>query len=212
MVGETHGYCSCMTGQREEPTITDCVAFRSVLGAAFASDPMFVWLFPDDRFRQDASAAWLGLFVEAYAGRGRVDTLKIDGQVVAVALWRMSVETPLEWPASPGVGGLLGALIGGDRVAAVGAGLGQFGASHPQQPHAYLAFLAVSPGHQRAGLGRQVIAGGLEAAAAQGLGVHLETTNPANLAFYGSLGFSVSGQFVLAPDGPPAWTLWRDAP
>ena len=39
-------------------------ALRKVLGEAFAPDPLFQWLFPDEATRLDAAAAWLGLFVE----------------------------------------------------------------------------------------------------------------------------------------------------
>ena len=44
-------------------------ALRKVLGEAFAPDPLFQWLFPDEATRVDAAAAWLGLFVERYVSR-----------------------------------------------------------------------------------------------------------------------------------------------
>ena len=45
-------------------------------------------------------------------------------------------------------------------------------------------------------------------AAAAGVGVYLESTNPRNLPFYGSCGFQRLGEFELLPDGPPAFRLW----
>jgi hypothetical protein len=50
---------------------------------------------------------------------------------------------------------------------------------------------------------------GMAAADAEGVGVHLETTNPENLAFYGSLGFEVSHEIRLEPGGPELWAMWK---
>ena len=72
-----------------------------------------------------------------------------------------------------------------------------------------MQFLAVSPEHQGHGMGRRVIMPGMAAADAEGVGVHLETTNPKNLAFYASLGFEVSHEIRLEPGGPELWAMWK---
>ena len=41
--------------------------------------------------------------------------------------------------------------------------------------------------------------------------MHLETTNPDNLAFYRSLGFAVTGHLRFDFGGPELWGLWRAA-
>ncbi len=151
----------------------------------------------------------MGLFVEEYLLHAQVDTLEIDGQIVAVALWRRPGTPPIPYPEFPSIPGLLGALVGPDRQMAIGQAVRAFAAARPEEPFAYLHFLAVAPSHQGRRLGRQVIQPGLDMASSAGVGVHLETTNGATLPFYDSLGFGVTNSFTLDSGGPAAWTLWR---
>jgi len=48
---------------------------RATVAAAFATDPMLQWIFPEAVHRAQATAAWLGVFVEAYAAAGVVDVV-----------------------------------------------------------------------------------------------------------------------------------------
>lgn len=181
---------------------------RSVLGAAFADDPMLHWVFRDVALPEQAIAAWLGLFVDAFAGGGVVDVVVDDAlEPLAVALWRVDT-SPLPYPELPNLGGLLVSFLGVERATDVGAGLGAFGDNKPDPPFHYLQFLAVHPAHQGQGLGRLLVAHGQERAERHGQGVYLESTNPRNLPFYRSVGFSPQGEFTLQPDGPTAWRLW----
>jgi ribosomal protein S18 acetylase RimI-like enzyme len=168
---------------------------------------MFQWLFPHDESRPQFAAAWLGLFVEAFAGGGTVDVVIDDDQVVGAALWRTD-DAPLPYPALPNLGGLLVALLGPERSATVLPALGLFAEHKPEPPFHYLQFLAVHPAHQGQGLGRMLVAHGQERASRNGQGVYLESTNPRNLPFYRSVGFTSQGEFTLQPDGPTAWRLW----
>jgi ribosomal protein S18 acetylase RimI-like enzyme len=188
-------------------TVSELLAARSVVGRAFADDPLMAWLFPDERVRLDATSAWLGVFVDAYVSAGYAD-VECDGdEIIGVALWRTPIDAQLMFPNAPTLGGLMAALLGVERAAAIGTGLRVFGASHPTEPHAYLNFLAVDPARHGEGLGSRLVRRGLERAAALGLPTHLETTNTRNVGFYRALGFEVTAEFTLAPDGPPAWTL-----
>ncbi len=192
---------------------------RGLLARAYIDDPLMRWIFPDDATRADATAAWLGLFVEAYAAVGDVDVLEgepaLGGEpsVVgscpeAVAVWRMP-GTALSWGAAPSVGGLLAALVGVERAREIGAGLAQTRGLAPDEPHAYLHFVAVDPERQGRGRGREVLAPGLARAARAGLGVHLETTSPRAVPFYERLGFGVTAEITLGSNGPPLWAMWR---
>jgi len=190
-------------------TSSDVPAIRSVLGEAFASDPLFQWLFPEPATRLDATAAWLGLFVERYVSRGPIHVI-IGDAVEAVAVWQPPGETAMPVAVGPpSIGGLLAALLGPDRVDELGDALRAIGSVRPTRRHSYLQFLAVSPEHQRHGMGRRLVMPGMAAADAEGVGVHLETTNPANLDFYRSLGFEVSHEIRLEPGGPELWAMWK---
>jgi len=191
-----------------EPVLSQVVRAREVLAAAFTNDPMMLWLFPEPVGRADAVAAWLGVFVEGFAASAVFDTvLDDDGRIAGVALWRLGA-TEVQFPAAPTVGGLLVALIGPEAAVQFGGGLGAFAANKPSPPYHYLQFLAVHPAQQGRGLGRQLVQHGQQRAAAAGVGVYLESTNPRNLAFYHSLGLQPAGEFTLQPSGPVAYRLW----
>ena len=195
-----------------QPSLARSVAIRRVVAQAFVDDPLLQWMFPDESTRVESTAAWMGLIVEEYILHARVDTVEIDGEIVAAALWRIPGDARLPHPEHPSLPGLLAALVGNERQLAIGNALRAFSAVRPTEPFAYLQFLAVSPPHQGRGLGREVIRPGVDAAAAAGFGVHLETTNPRNLSFYRSLGFQVTTELTLEVDGPAASILWMPCP
>jgi GNAT superfamily N-acetyltransferase len=72
---------------------------------------------------------------------------------------------------------------------------------HPEDEHVFLWFLAVGPRHQRAGVGRALLARVTEEAEAP---VYLDTTNPANVPYYASAGFEEIGRGRLPRDT----TMW----
>jgi ribosomal protein S18 acetylase RimI-like enzyme len=76
---------------------------------------------------------------------------------------------------------------------------------HPEDAHVYLWFLAVDPAHQRAGLGRALLARVCNDAEAP---VYLDTSNPANVPYYASAGFEEIGRGTL-PRDTPMWFMRR---
>ena len=76
---------------------------------------------------------------------------------------------------------------------------------HPDEEHVFLWFLTVHPEHQRAGIGRQLLARVVEEAEAP---VYLDTANPANLPYYASAGFEEIGRAAL-PRGATMWFMRR---
>jgi GNAT superfamily N-acetyltransferase len=99
----------------------------------------------------------------------------------------------------------------GPRAALVAAGFGLLGAERPHGvPHHYLSLLATDPGRRGGGVGMRLLAGTLDAVDAAGLPAYLESTNPANVDRYRSVGFERYGSFEL-PEGPTVTTMWRPA-
>jgi ribosomal protein S18 acetylase RimI-like enzyme len=79
---------------------------------------------------------------------------------------------------------------------------------HPEDPHFYVWMLAVSPKHQRTGVGRALLNTGLARAEELGTYTYLETANPDNLPYYASFGFRETGETSL-PRGAPIWFMIR---
>jgi GNAT superfamily N-acetyltransferase len=76
---------------------------------------------------------------------------------------------------------------------------------HPEDEHVFLWFLAVDPRHQRAGIGRALLARVCEEAEAP---VYLDTSNPDNVPYYASAGFEEVGRGTL-PRDTPMWFMRR---
>ncbi|MEI8238690.1 MAG: GNAT family N-acetyltransferase [Actinomycetota bacterium] len=198
------------------PHPLDIAAARTTLAEAFVDDPLMAWMFPDLRLRPHFAAAWMGVFIEAYAAGAHIDLL-VDDQaaadpaavpaVVGAAVWRLN-EAPLPFAPLPGLGPLMEAFMGGQRAIDVGVGLAAFAENKPDPPYHYLMFLGVHPAQQGRGLGRRLVAAGQARAASEGAGVYLESTNARNLSFYRSMGLQQVGDFVLEPAGPPVYRMW----
>jgi len=82
--------------------------------------------------------------------------------------------------------------------------------AHPRYDHFYVWMLAVSPDHQRKGLGRRLMTRALERADAAEVPAYLYTGNPANPPYYRSFGFDVTGEATI-PGDTPVWFMERPA-
>jgi GNAT superfamily N-acetyltransferase len=82
----------------------------------------------------------------------------------------------------------------------------RLGAGHPDEPHLYVSLLAADPRHQRGGRGRALLQAALDEARRLGVPAYLDTANPANLPYYHSFGFVLTGETKL-PRGAPLWYL-----
>ena len=187
------------------------VEARTLLARAFVDDPLMVWFFPEDASRVHACAALFGVFAENYLRAGRVDVVHRD-RPVALAMWRRPGEAGERLDVLPTPSGLMTALMGPARAAEVGAAFSVVPGLRPQEPYAYLHFLAVEPALRRQGLGGQVLAPGLAAAHEAGLMACLETMNPANVPFYEEQGFAVRHEVALAAGGPTVWAMATAVP
>jgi ribosomal protein S18 acetylase RimI-like enzyme len=93
------------------------------------------------------------------------------------------------------------------RFAGIGAAAER---AHPTAAHWYLETLGVEPTAQGRGWGRRVLGPRLEWADAQGLPCYVETSDPANEAFYRGQGFEVvAPRLEHLPGGPPYLGMLR---
>jgi ribosomal protein S18 acetylase RimI-like enzyme len=184
-------------------TPSDAPLIRTLFANAYVDDPLMRWVFPDDELRVEATAAWLGAFIDRYVSTGRFVVADDGDTLTGAAIWRWPADGQGDdTPILPSPGGVLRALVGDARAHEIGAAFGVVPPLRPPAPYAYLHFLAVDAAHRRHGVARTLVTAGVDAATRDGLGVVLETTNPDNHPFYRALGFNVVGTTRLGGDGP----------
>lgn len=176
------------------------------LTAAFATDPVVTWLLGGPgRTNERRLRRFFRLTVpRSAAGLGGCD-LADDG----AAVWYAP-------GAYASASGSLGELA--RAVATFGRGLGQAGEAdaemrrlHPTEPHWYLQFVGVRPGHVGRGTGTALLEHRLATIDAAGGPAYLESSLERNLPLYERLGFVVREEVRLGPGAPPEWLMWRAA-
>lgn len=187
-------------------TRSDQGTLADVLAHAFAADPIWRWLAPDDhRYTTRAPA----MFAEELHQKVRQGHVYTTDERSGAALWA----PPGMWKTSPL--GALGALVPGIRLlgpSGIRRGIeliGRMERAHPRDDHWYLAVLGTHPDHQGRGVGSAVVEPVLARCDLDGVPAYLESSNPANVAFYERHGFRVTGQ-VTPTGGPPLDSMWRD--
>ena len=184
-------------------------AAADVVAAAFLHDPGWCAVGPRSEGRRLRMVRGYTRGLLAAARRwgdpvlGAYDGDRVVGVLIAFAegrypppLWAMAFEARGIVPAGPPtwVRGLRGQAV--------------LDAGHPDEPHVFVSFLAVSPDSQRKGAGRALLGDVIADADSRDVPVYLDTANPDNLPYYRSFGFEPTGEARL-PRDTPAWYLLR---
>ena len=172
-----------------------------ILVAAFASDPVERWMYPEP----ERYFTHFPEFLAAFGGKAfETGTVWRLGDFSAVALWLPPGAEPDDDAIVKVLAETVSPALHGDLFAVVD----QMTAAHPTFPHWYLPWLAVDPGLQGRGLGGALLEHGLQIVDASHLPVYLETPNPRSVAFYERHGFRVVGE-AQAGTCPPLALLLR---
>ncbi|WP_344526984.1 GNAT family N-acetyltransferase [Streptomyces albiaxialis] len=181
----------------------DLPGARELLHAAFRTDPVSRWIFPEEERRETWHPLLFGAFLE---GAFRYGTAEMTADGVGVALWFDARAEPVGLDET---GALLDAVDPGNpRVPGIGAVTGEV---HPHEPHAYLQALAVRPGLQSRGIGGALLRLALDRCDKEELPAYLEASSERSRIFYERHGFAPRGTpLVLPGGGPPMWPMWRE--
>jgi GNAT superfamily N-acetyltransferase len=178
-----------------------------MLGQAFVHDPVWAWAFPDPQARAGQLGRWFDLIAASAVEHRWV--WATDGHEAAT-VWLPPGQPELNDAAAERLEPLVVDLVG-PRAPLVMEVFDRFDAAHPhEREHFYLSLLGTHPDHRGRGIGMDLLRANLAAVDAAGMPAYLESTNPANLARYQSVGFEVSGRFDLPEDGPAVTTMWRE--
>jgi ribosomal protein S18 acetylase RimI-like enzyme len=151
--------------------------------AAFANDPFYRWMQPDDDAWPTFARAWFGFATDVFL---RADMSTITDH--AVAIWIPPGVEPLTADDVARGRAVLDEHLG-PRADEVFAGIMATRGHEPAEPHTSLQYIAVAPSHQGLGLGGQLLRQVLDDLEGP---AYLVSTNPANESFYKRHGFEVT--------------------
>jgi GNAT superfamily N-acetyltransferase len=184
-----------------------------MLARAFDDSPIFEYLFPDGPSRARIITGFFRSVCSDALPFGNVYVAVEDQRIIGAACWY----APGRYPPSK-----LRQLRQFATVLALGrhapsrmrfalAYLNATEKVHPKNEHWYLAILGVEPDRQGQGIGARLIDHTLDPLDREGLDAYLETDKESNLAWYARRRFELRETLHPTPDGPPTWTMWRDA-
>jgi GNAT superfamily N-acetyltransferase len=175
------------------------------LASAFATDPVFRWIYPDEGRLAAVLPPVFEIFTSVIARHGASQLL---GDADAAALWvppgeELVAESEMEAFITQ-VTEL--APLDAERVLTA---FELMAAVHPTEPCWYLNFIGVDAERQGRGYGSALLRAGLERADGDGVPSYLEATSPENRRLYERHGFVAVGSIDL-PSGPSMTPMWRE--
>jgi GNAT superfamily N-acetyltransferase len=184
-------------------TERDLDALTATLTAAFETDPLWSWAFPE---REDLATWWRFSIGSAL----RYPWVWIAEECAAASVWIPPNGEELTAEEEAEVEPLLGDLLG-PRVPLVMELLERFEGAHPTEPpHYYLSLLGTHPDHRGKGLGMALLADNLARIDAERAPAYLESSNPGNDGRYERHGFHRVGQFTRPDEQLTISTMWRE--
>lgn len=185
-------------------TERDLESATELLTAAFASDPVWGWAFPE---RADLKRWWRFNIRSAL----RFPWVWVLGDFAALAMWIPPGESELTEEEEAQVEPMIKELVG-SRATEVLELLERFESSHPAgPPHYYLSLLGTDPARRGHGYGMALLEHNLALIDGEQMPAYLESSNPGNDPRYERRGFRRVGEFNR-PDGAlTVATMWRDA-
>lgn len=183
--------------------ITERPQTTATLVAAFTSDPLLRWMFPD----ANQYLTWFPEVIRHFGGRAfEHGSAHRTTDYRGVALWL----PPGVFPDEEALGAVMQEGVAPDLVDAVFGLLAQVGASHPEEPHWYLPAIGVDPHAQGRGLGSALLTHALLTVDEQHVAAYLEASNPRNVPVYERFGFSVIDE-IQAGTSPTILPMLRPA-
>jgi GNAT superfamily N-acetyltransferase len=208
---------SSATGHNVEALSLDSAtltAAAAVAAAAFADDPFFVFLSPNERIRRRGLAIYFKGLVASLGDRGVVLGVRgTDGRVLGVAAFVKPGGYPLPAGAQLRQLGAAFRALAPRPPALVSGGryLLAIDRAHPREHHLwYLSLLVVDPGAQRGGIGGALQEHIYREADAEQIPSYLETQKEANLVYYRRFGYELVQELHPVRRGPPLWTMRRE--
>jgi GNAT superfamily N-acetyltransferase len=189
-------------------TEDDHEAAAEALALAFADDPAWAHLLPDDGTRAERLLVFFNAEIDNLAPEYRQVWVTEDGS--GAAIWARPGNWRVPFMRTMRPSRQMAAAFGRRLPLATWTQL-RFERHHPRAPHHwYLHYLGVEPRRQGRGLGGALLSPVLDLCDREGTPAHLEASTERNRVLYERNGFSLTGTFPLPAGGPPVREMWRD--
>ncbi|WKU05495.1 N-acetyltransferase [Micromonospora sp. HUAS LYJ1] len=185
-------------------TSSDAGPLIAVLAEAFHDGPVAEWLIPDPTDRRVVLYRYFRNAFHHGLAHGHIDTTT---DLSAVAIWYPRLDPPPQGHTRERQEALEHAT--GPYAPKFTLMEAMFDAFHPDEPHHYLAYLAVDPEQQNRGIGAALLHEHHRHLDQVGLPAYLEATNTRNRQLYRRLGYTAGPPLILPTDGLPIWRMWR---
>ncbi|MDG4790166.1 GNAT family N-acetyltransferase [Micromonospora sp. WMMD1102] len=178
-------------------TENDAEQIVQLLTDAFLTGPVADWLVPDETIRRKVYLGYFAIWAAHALENGLVYT---TADLSGTALWypRAHTAEPVNYRLrlAEAAGPWLFKFLMLDDT---------FALHHPGWSHHYLAFLAVDPQRQSAGIGSALLRH--HHARLGSKPAYLEASNERNRDLYLRHGYRTTGPFYLPRGGPPIWPM-----
>jgi GNAT superfamily N-acetyltransferase len=188
-------------------TAADVEGIVETMTTAFFHDPLWGPAFPDEEHRAAQAAAMWRLYVSSAL---RYPWTLVTPNAEAAAVWIPPGGSELTPAEESGLDDLLTRAAGAEPAKAILTVYDQLEAAHPDEDCFYLTLLGVHDDHRGKGLGMGLLAESLDRIDALGAPAYLESSNPANLGRYESVGFTAREEITIST-GHLVTTMWRPA-
>ncbi|MFC1437077.1 GNAT family N-acetyltransferase [Streptacidiphilus sp. N1-10] len=188
-------------------TPADVENIVETMTTAFFHDPLWGPAFPDEEHRAVQAAEMWRLYVTSAL---RYPWTLVTPDAGAAAVWIPPGGSELTPAEESGLDDLLTRAAGTEAARAIRVIYDQLEAAHPEEECFYLTLLGVHDRDRGKGLGMGLLAESLHRIDALGAPAYLESSNPANLGRYESVGFTARDEITVAT-GHVVTTMWRPA-
>ncbi|WP_158558298.1 GNAT family N-acetyltransferase [Spongiactinospora gelatinilytica] len=175
----------------------------AIIATSFHEQEISAWTIPPDDDRRRVMPPLFSMAAESALVHGEVHA---TADLSAVAVWFPQGAEPL--PETPDRDARVEAFAGPhwERIRRMEEEMDK---RHPQDPHHYLAFLAVLPGHQGRRMGTRLLAEYHRKLDEAGMPAYLEASSTRSRRLYLRHGYQDLGDPIFMPDGPPMFPMWR---
>ncbi|GGM66785.1 N-acetyltransferase [Micromonospora sonchi] len=187
-------------------TEADADRLIAVLAEAFHDGPVADWLIPDPEQRR---AVYYRYFRDAFLHGLKHGEVYTTSDQSAVTIWHPHLEPT---PTKPHQRLETLETIAGAHAPKIVLLEEMFDTFHPDEPHHYLAYVAVDPQRQSRGIGTAMLNHYHRRLDQIGLPAYLEATDMRSRQLYLRLGYTAGPPMVLPTQGPTVWRMWRGAP